>query len=66
MSVDEAKALLREAAQDAAPQAWVRAHPGRAVAFAFVVGWLTARRPHWAERLLAALAERMLTLAPRD
>lgn len=66
LTLDEAKALLREAARGAGPRAWVRTHPGRAVAFAFFMGWLTARRPQSAERVLAALAERMLALRPRD
>lgn len=59
LSVEEAKTLLREVAADAGPGAWVRDHPGRAVAVAFVVGWLTARRPESAERLVAGMFERL-------
>jgi len=60
LTVEEAKKMLRDAARGAGPRAWVRAHPARAMTFAFLMGWLSARRPQQAERLLVTLAERML------
>ncbi len=60
LSVDEAKALLRETAGGVGVEAWVRRHPGRALALAFAAGWLAARNPALPERLLTDTLERII------
>ncbi len=57
LTVEEAKARLREVAADATPAAWVRENPWNAMALAFAAGLLAgleddARRP-----MASALAE---------
>lgn len=61
LSVEQAKAQLREVARETGPRGWVREHPARAVALAFATGWLFAHEPRRAGRVLAAVLERLVS-----
>lgn len=61
LSVEDAKALVRETAREAGPRGWVREHPAGAVALAFAAGWLLAHEPRHAERVLAAVLDRLVS-----
>ncbi len=57
LTVEEAKARLREVAAEATPATWVREHPWESVAVAFAAGVLAGMEPEDRRPIATALAE---------
>ena len=57
LSVEEAKARLREVAAEATPAAWVRENPWEAVGIAFAAGILAGMAPESRRPVASALAQ---------